>query len=121
MGRASSLAGMSSPLAKAARSTTAPFRNFFNDHFEMVKDEVRRTASLNTVAPAPTGGGDAAAWKRVAELENNLAEQALYQARVLTRLTDDVEQLSAQVDDLERLVRQLVAVAASGAAGSPNA
>lgn len=99
-----------SPLARAARATTAPVRNFFNQHFEMVKDEVRRNASAS---PAAAGGGDAAAWQRVAELENNLAEQSLYQARVLSRLGTEVAELGGRIDELERLVRQLADLAAA--------
>ena len=99
-----------SPIARAARATTAPVRNFFNDHFEMVKDEVRRNARTTG---SGGGGGDAKSWQRVAELENNLAEQSLYQARVLNRLSDDVADLAGRIEDLERVVRQLAEVAAA--------
>ena len=99
-----------SPIARAARATTAPLRNFFNEHFEMVKDEVRRNARS---ADSGGGEGDAKSWQRVAELENNLAEQSLYQARVLNRLSDDVADLAGRIEDLERVVRQLAEVAAA--------
>lgn len=86
------------------RATSAPFRSYFNDHFEMVKDEVRRaTVQID----------DASAWRRMADLENTLAELSLYQARILNRLSDDVEQLVTRIDDLERIVEQLAAVAAA--------
>ena len=101
----------SSPLARAVRASTAPIRKFFNQHFEMVKDEVRRNAAGSD---GGAGGGDIAAWRRVAALENGLAEQALYQARVLNRLADEIDDLSARIDDLERTVRQLAEVVAAG-------
>jgi hypothetical protein len=101
-------------LVRAARSATAPVRNYLNNHFEMVKEEVRAAGATNagtagTAAPAADGGE---AWARVAELENLLAEQSVHQARVLARLTEEVVELTARVGDLERIVRQLaVAVA----------
>lgn len=92
-----------SPIKRAARAATAPVRGYINNHFEMVKDEVRATGSTVQV-------DESAAWERVAELENTIAELSLYQTRVLTRLSDDVVELTGRVDDLERVVRQLAAV-----------
>jgi hypothetical protein len=102
---------------RAARSVTAPVRNYLNNHFEMVKEEVRTSAihpgANQAVAGAPAGVTDADAWSRVAELENLLAEHGVHQARVLARLSEDVVELSARIEDLERVVRQLAAVVAA--------
>lgn len=102
-----------SPLRRGARAATSPIRGYFNDHFEMVKDEVRRT-SASTAAPvavtAPVVVDDSASWVRVAELENTIAELSLYQTRVMTRMTDEVAELNVRIDELERIVRQLAAV-----------
>ena len=99
---------------RAVRSATAPVRNYLNNHFEMVKEEVRTSAN-HPVAGAPDGVTDADAWSRVAELENLLAEHGVHQARVLARLSEDVVELSARIEDLERVVRQLAAVVAAPA------
>lgn len=102
-----------SPLRRVARAATAPVRGYLNDHFEMVKDEVRSAAHhVPPVAPSPVVD-DSAAWVRVAELENTIAELSLYQTRVMTRMTDEVAELHGRVGDLERIVRQLAAVVAA--------
>lgn len=104
------------PLRRIARAATSPVRGYLNDHFEMVKDEVRRTSALapSPVAVAvPAAIDDSAAWVRVAELENTIAELSLYQTRVLTRMTDEVAELNVRIDELERIVRQLAAVVAA--------
>jgi hypothetical protein len=98
---------------RATRTATAPVRNYINNHFEMVKQEVR----ANAAGPAPdsTAGESPGAWSRVAELENLLAEQSVHQARVLSRLTEEVVELAARIEDLERVVRQLATVVAAPA------
>ncbi|MEO6654433.1 MAG: hypothetical protein ABIP17_17475 [Ilumatobacteraceae bacterium] len=105
-----------SPLRRIARGATAPVRGYLNEHFEMVKDEVRRTSALTPppVAVAiPAAVDDSASWVRVAELENTIAELSLYQTRVITRMTDEVAELNVRFDELERIVRQLAAVVAA--------
>ena len=101
-------------LVRAARTATSPVRDYINNHFEMVKQEVRAAGAASRGADTSVsvaGDGDDA-WARVAELENVLAEQSVHQARVLARLTEEVVELSSRIDDLERVVRQLaVAVA----------
>jgi hypothetical protein len=97
---------MTSAVGRVMRASSAPVRNYFNEHFAMVKDEVRQS----TVQIDDTG-----AWQRMAELENTLAEMSLYQARVLNRLSDDVDQLVERIGDLERVVAQLAAVATAQA------
>jgi hypothetical protein len=101
-------------LVRAARTATAPVRDYINNHFEMVKQEVRAAGAASAGSGAVTIAADGDdAWARVAELENLLAEQSVHQARVLARLTEDVVELSSRIEDLERVVRQLaVAVAA---------
>jgi hypothetical protein len=94
-------------LRRASRAATAPLRNYINNHFEMVKQEVRAAGSH-----PPGSGTDADAWSRVSELENVLAEQSVHQARVLARLTEEIVELTVRVGDLERVVRQLAIVAA---------
>ena len=99
---------------RAARSATAPVRNYLNDHFEMVKEEVRAAGSRPAGDdPGTPSGADADAWSRVAELENLLAEHGVHQARVLARLSEDIVALTARIEDLERVVRQLAAVVAA--------
>lgn len=92
-----------SPIHRVARAATAPIRGYLNDHFEMVKQEVREHSPEIHV-------DETAAWLRVAELENTLAELSLHQSRVIGRLGDNVGDLAARVDDLERVIRQLAAV-----------
>ena len=102
-------------LVRAARTATSPVREYLNNHFEMVKQEVRAAGAASAVTgSAGTGSGDGDdAWARVAELENLLAEQSVHQARVLARLTEEVVELTARIEDLERIIRQLaLAVAA---------
>ncbi len=89
---------------RAARSVTAPVRGYLNDHFEMVKEEVRRTGAK---APEHPAGTTDEAWARVAELENLLAEQSVHQARVMARVGDEMASLTDRVAELERLVRTL--------------
>ncbi|MDJ0768336.1 MAG: hypothetical protein QNJ12_06060 [Ilumatobacter sp.] len=101
-----------SPLRRAARAATAPVRGYLNDHFEMVKQEVREHSPEVEI-------DDSAAWQRVADLENTLAELSLYQSRVLTRLSDEVQTMGDRLDELERLVRQLAAVIAASAVSEP--
>lgn len=93
---------------RAARSVTAPVRGYLNDHFEMVKEEVRRVgATAPSATSEPTGGTTDEAWARVAELENLLAEQSVHQARVMARVGDEMASLTDRVAELERLVRTL--------------
>ena len=102
-----------SPLRRAARAATSPVRGYLNDHFEMVKDEVRTAAHAAPTATAPVVVDDSAAWVRVAELENTLAELSLYESRVMARMTDEVAELNVRIGDLERIVRQLASVVAA--------
>lgn len=100
-------AGPGALARRIARGATAPVRGYLNDHFEMVKEEVRRVGATAPEAAA-AGGTTDEAWARVGELENLLAEQAVHQARVLARNADELAALSARVEELEALVRTLV-------------
>lgn len=103
---------------RAARTATSPVRGYLNDHFEMVKEEVRRAAATSAEQPAPTAGTTDDAWERVAELENLLAEQAVHQARVMARVGDELGALTDRVAELEALLRTVVDIVA---APSPDA
>jgi hypothetical protein len=107
---------------RAARTVTSPVRGYLNDHFEMVKEEVRRVGA-STPAPAATAtgvsglsdGSGEQAWARVAELENLLAEQAVHQARVMARVGDEVAALTDRVAELESLLRTVIEIVAAPA------
>ena len=79
----------------------------------MVKDEVRTAAQGAPVPAASVVVDESAAWVRVAELENTLAELSLYESRLMTRMTDEVAELNARIGELERIVRQLASVVAA--------
>ena len=101
-----------SPLRRAAKAATSPVRGYLNDHFEMVKDEVRRVGETSAHAPAtaPVEVDLSASWVGVVEMENAIAELSLYQGRLIARLTDEVSLMSERVADLERIVAQLADV-----------
>ncbi len=102
-----------SPLRRVAKAATSPVRGYLNDHFEMVKEEVRAAAQTAPIAAAPVVVDESAAWVRVAELENTLAELSLYESRVMARMTDEMAELNTRIGDLERIVRQLASVVAA--------
>lgn len=95
-----------SPVKRAARAVTSPVRGYINNHFEMVKDEVRQAQPHVDVDVSGS-------WVGVVELENAIAELSLYQTRILTRMSDEVAELSGRVEALERLVGQLAEVIAA--------
>jgi hypothetical protein len=103
----SSVARMSSPITRAARSTTSPLRNYFNQHFEMVKDEVRAAAAAHA---RPEIDGLHLA---LADLEAGLVEQSLHHARALARVRDDLDRLDVRLGDIERAVERLTEVVAA--------
>lgn len=110
-------AGPGALARRAARSVTAPVRGYLNDHFEMVKEEVRRVGAT-APASAPAAGGTGTtdeAWARVAELENLMAEQAVHQARVMARVGDELAALTDRVAELEALLRTVVDLVAAPA------
>ena len=98
---------------RAARTVTAPVRGYLNDHFEMVKEEVRRVGATPPPDTAGSRGTTDEAWDRVAELENLLAEQAVHQARVMARVGDELAALTDRVAELETLLRTVVEIVAA--------
>lgn len=100
---------MGSPLHKAARSTTAPLRDFFNNHFEMVKHEVRTASAAESRTDARVDELRAV----VADLEAGLVEQSLHQARALVATQETLERLEARIDALQRSVDRLADVVAA--------
>jgi hypothetical protein len=95
---------MSSSLGKVARSATSPMRNYFNQHFEMVKAEIRAPQTSDQVA---------ALQAVVADLESGLVEQSLHHARALARVRADVERLDDRIASLERTLDRLTDVVAA--------
>lgn len=107
-------AGPGAIARRAARTATSPIRGYLNDHFEMVKEEIRRVGAAGVSAPAAASTSDEA-WHRVAELENLLAEQAVHQARVMARVGDELSALTDRVAELEALLRSVVEIVAAPA------
>lgn len=97
-----------SPLRRAARGATSPLRTFFNDHFEMVKDEVR----TNNLGPELRA--------MVTDIESALVEHSLHQARAMSRVATDLEHLDARIAELERVVGRLADVVAAQALEAPD-
>jgi hypothetical protein len=95
------VSGPVEPLRNAARAATSPMRNYINQHFEMVKDEIRHHQPVVN---------ETAAWERVAELENTVSEMSLHQAQLLARLRDQMGDLDARLARLETLVERLADV-----------
>jgi predicted GTPase len=94
------------PIRSAARAATSPVRNYLNQHFEQVKDEIRNQRPVVEIDQDE-------AWDRVADLENTLAEISLHHAQVLAKLTDQVAATNTRVAELERLVERLADVVAA--------
>ncbi len=88
-----------SPLRRVARSATAPVRGYLNNHFEMVKQEVRQHQ--------PAIDDSLGVWYRLHELENTFAESSLYQAKILVDLRDQVAALVDRVHEIEIAVNRL--------------
>lgn len=93
-------------IRNAARAATSPVRNYVNQHFEQVKDEIRNQRPVVDIDQGE-------AWDRVADLENTLAEISLHHARVLATLSDRVEDTNVRIAELERLVERLADVVAA--------
>ena len=91
------------PVRGAARAATAPVRNYINRHFEMVKDEIRQHQPVIDV-------DQSAAWERVAELENTVAELSLHQAQILARMREQMGDVADRLARLESLVERLADV-----------
>jgi hypothetical protein len=95
---------------RVARGATSPLRDFFNQHFEMVKAEIR-AADGGTRLPEIQAV--------IADLEADLVEQSLHHARVLARLRAEVQALDTRIVELERLIGRLTDVVAAAMLDDP--
>ena len=101
-----------SPKAKlisAARATTAPVRNYFNNHFEMTKEEVRRAVAdsgVDALEHAQTG-------RHLAELSNVVAETQLYQSKLISELRREVAALRGELEQMSSASAEFAAVLAA--------
>lgn len=93
---------------RAARSVTAPAREYFNGHFEMLKQEIRHASE----ASAPAHVDLEPVLARLDELAELLAEQGAHQARSLARQTEETAALRERVEELEHILHRLVSVVA---------
>jgi GAF domain-containing protein len=84
-------------------------RNYFNNHFEMTKQEVRRAAAESAAAAlenARSGG-------HLAELSNVVAESQLYQSKLISELRREVAALRSDLADMSATSAELAAVLAA--------
>lgn len=93
-------------LTSAARATAAPVRNYFNNHFEMTKDEIRRAVAASAGAAADQGETS----PRLAELANVVAETQLYQSRLISDLRREITAMRAELDQMAATSAELAAV-----------
>lgn len=91
------------------RGGAAPFRNYFNSHFEMTKDEVRRAVAEVNISPPL----DSFLSRNVTELSNVVAETELYQSRLIGKMRGDIDTLSDRVVEMSATLDQLTAVIAA--------
>lgn len=100
------------------RSISSPIRNFINQHFEAVKDEVRAQSARvieSFDGRAANGDGTAQldeAWRTVGQLENSMLEAMLHQSVTINKLSATCEQLGERIESLERSVNRVAAVLA---------
>jgi hypothetical protein len=92
-----------SPFSSVARSVAAPARNYFNSHFEMTKDEIRRAVAR---------GAAESSHHSMDELANVVAETQLFQSKIIGELRHETISLGERIGDLQRSVEQLEAVVA---------
>jgi hypothetical protein len=93
-------------LKSAARATVGPVRNYFNNHFEMTKQEVRRAVAEPGVAAldyAQSGG-------HLAELSNVVAETQLYQSKMISELRREIAALRSDLAEMSATSAELAAV-----------
>lgn len=95
-------------LTSAARATAAPVRNYFNNHFEMTKQEVRRAVADSGVALEQAQSG-----RHLAELSNVVAETQLYQSKMISELRREVAALREDLAQMSATSAELAAVLAA--------
>lgn len=83
--------------------------NYFNNHFEMTKDEVRRSVATAAV-PAGAIEAQMQTGRHLAELSNVVAETQLYQSKLIGDLRREVAALRAEVEQLGSTSSELAAV-----------
>jgi ribosomal protein L29 len=93
-------------LKSAARATVGPVRNYFNNHFEMTKQEVRRAAVESGVATLD----DARSGGELAELSNVVAETQLYQSKMISELRREIAALRSEIAEMSATSAELAAV-----------
>lgn len=96
-------------LKSAARATVGPVRNYFNNHFEMTKQEVRLAAAESGAAAldyAQAGG-------QLAELSNVVAETQLYQSKMISELRREIAALRSELAQMSATSAELAAVLAA--------
>jgi hypothetical protein len=96
-------------LTSAARATTAPVRNYFNNHFEMTKEEVRRAVADSGV----TALEHAQIGRHLAELSNVVAETQLYQSKLISELRREVAALRGELEQMSSASAEFAAVLAA--------
>ncbi|MEL6893551.1 MAG: hypothetical protein AAFP84_18305, partial [Actinomycetota bacterium] len=94
---------------RVARGLTQPMRDYFNQHFEATKEEIR-AAAANGVTTGTSAGGAAVVEGSVAELSSILAETALHQSTIVAQLRDEVGALERQVGEMSTRLDELTAV-----------
>jgi hypothetical protein len=85
-----------------ARATTAPARNYLNNHFEMTKEEVR--GLIQQIAELDHSGQS----ESTRELSNVVAETALFQSRMISDTRTEIDDLRTEVRQLTTLIDRLV-------------
>ena len=96
-------------LAAAARATAAPVLNYFNNHFEMTKEEVRRVVAnsgASSIDQVQTS-------RQLAELSNVVAETQLYQSKLISELRQEVAALRDELGQMSTSAAELAAVLAA--------
>ena len=101
-----------SPKAKlksVARATVGPVRNYFNNHFEMTKQEVRLAVAESGAAAldyAQSGG-------QLGELSNVVAETQLYHSKMISELRREIAALRSELAEMSATSAELAAVLAA--------
>lgn len=87
----------------------APVLNYFNNHFEMTKEEVRcvvANSGASAIDQAQTS-------RQLAELSNVVAETQLYQSKLISELRREVAALRDELGQMSTSAAELAAVLAA--------
>ena len=88
---------------RVLRRVSAPFRNYFNEHFEATKHEIRTNAGQH----APAADAVATGGTGLESLANSVAEVGIHQGRLLAATRNEVADLADQIGSLELAVLEL--------------